>query len=99
MAILFAIKSFDIERSTHVKKLCDNTTAEQIINNKGSSHSKDCNNISFLIWQAAIEKDMFITASHLPGILNKKADIESRKHESRTMDAQSSYFQQSDCPF
>ena len=28
--------------------------------------------------------DNWITATHIPGIFNKKADIESSKHETRT---------------
>ena len=36
------------------------------------------------IWSGAIERDIFITAAHIPGILNVEADQESRKSELRT---------------
>ena len=36
------------------------------------------------IWSWAIEKDIFITPAHIPGILNVEADQESRKSELRT---------------
>ena len=36
------------------------------------------------IWIWAIEGDIFITAAHIPGILNAEADQESRKSEIRT---------------
>ena len=34
--------------------------------------------------ELAIERDIFITAAHIPGILNEEADQESRKSELRT---------------
>ena len=36
------------------------------------------------IWNWAIEKDIFIIAAYIPGILNVEADQESRKSELRT---------------
>ena len=34
-----------------------------------------------IIWRWAIERDIFIAAAHIPGILNLEADQESRKSE------------------
>ena len=50
----------------------------------GSSHSKTCNCIVYDIWEFAISKNIWISASHIPGKLNLEADEESRKHETQT---------------
>lgn len=81
-AILFACKSFDIERNSRVKFLSDNTTAVQVINKMGSSRSVECNNECFNIWKEAIRKGIDISASFIPGKKNDEADKESRRKES-----------------
>ena len=50
----------------------------------GSSHSETCNSIAYDILQFAISKNIWISASHIPGKLNVEADKESRKHETQT---------------
>eukprot|EP00794_Sanderia_malayensis_P004188 gene4188-4745_t len=47
----------------------------------GSSKSKECNKIIFAIWEWAISKNIWLSASHIPGILNVEADKQSRKCE------------------
>ena len=79
-AILFAVKSFEIERNSHIKVLCDNTTAVQVINKMGTSHSPECNEVCSKIWTDAINRDYFISSTHIPGKFNPEADKESRKH-------------------
>ena len=37
-----------------------------------------------LIWNFILKHDNWVTVTHIPGIINEKADIESRKHETRT---------------
>ena len=37
-----------------------------------------------IIWDWAIERKKFLTATHIPGILNVEADAESRETETRT---------------
>ena len=67
-----------------MKVLSDNTTAVCTINNMGSCKSLLCDQEVRRIWSWAIERDIFITAVHIPGILNVEADQESRKSELRT---------------
>ena len=50
----------------------------------GSCKSLLCDQEVRRIWSWAIERDIFITAAHIPGILNVEADQESRKPELRT---------------
>jgi len=83
-AILFGLKSLCSEvRNTHIKVLCDNTTAVQCINNMGSCVSVNCDKITKEIWGWAISTKNWITLSHIPGILNEAADTESRKNETQ----------------
>ena len=82
-AVLFGLKSLVAQRGIHVKILCDNTTAVHTINNMGTSHSPSCNTLVRKIWDVAIHKDLWLSATHLPGRFNEEADEESRKNESR----------------
>ena len=68
----------------HLKVFSDNTTAVGCINKMGSSKSWDLDHIITTIWQWALDRDIWITASYIPGVLNVEADEESRKSERRT---------------
>ena len=83
-AILFGLQSLVHCNDFHLQILSDNTTAVHIVNKMGSSHSRTCNRIAYDIWQFAISKNIWLSASHIPGKLNVEADIESRKHETQT---------------
>ena len=50
----------------------------------GSCKSLLCDQEMKRIWRRAIERDIFITAVHIAGILNVEADRELRKSELRT---------------
>ena len=47
----------------------------------GSCKSLLCHQEVRTIWRWVIERDVFITAAHITGILNVEADQESRKSE------------------
>ena len=47
----------------------------------GTSHCQDCNTVATLFWQFARSKNIWISATYIPGIFNKVKDTESRKHE------------------
>ena len=80
-AVLFGLKSFCSHlRKTHIKVLSDNIT----INNMGSCKSLLCDQEVRRTWSWNIQRDIFITAAHIPGILNVEADQGSRKSELRT---------------
>ena len=84
-AVLFGVKSLCSHlRQTHIKVLSDNTTAVCAVNNMGSCKSLLCDQELRRIWSWAIERDIFITAAHIPGIFNVEADQESRKSELST---------------
>ena len=54
------------------------------INKMGSTRSIDMAQVVHLIWNFILKHDNWVTATHIPGIFNEEADIESRKHETRT---------------
>jgi hypothetical protein len=69
---------------THIHLQMDNTTAVAHVNAKGGSHSKGCNSVSRLIWEWCITKDIWLSASHLAGVLNVQADTNSRVFHDQT---------------
>lgn len=85
MAILYALKSFkEMITGKHVKVLTDNTCAVSYISNMGGSRSPDCNNVAKQIWMWCKENGIWISISHIPGILNTEADVLSRQFNDRT---------------
>ena len=82
-AVLYGLKSLVHVTNTHVKVLSDNTTAVCTINRMGTCHSNPCNAVVQLIWQWAISKNIWPSATHIPGVENILADQESRLHAKR----------------
>ena len=67
-----------------MKVLSDNTTAMYAINNMCSCKPLLCDQEVMRTLSCAIEINIFIAATHIPGILNAEADQESRNSELRT---------------
>ena len=65
-------------KDMHIKLLVDNTTAVAYIREQGGSHSLECNKMVRKIWTWAYERNIWLTAAHIPGKINCKADFESR---------------------
>ena len=85
LAVLFGLKSlFNDQSSTHIRLEIDNTTAVSYINAQGGVVSEKCNQIAVEIWQWAIDRDIWLSATHIPGKLNKEADQASRVFNDRT---------------
>ena len=77
------MKSLVRVTNTHVKILSDNITTVHAINKMGTSHSNNCNEVANEIWDLAISKDIWSSATHLPGKYNVEADEESRKKDTQ----------------
>ena len=58
-------------RKTLVKILTDDTTATHGIKNMGSCKFVSCDNEMRKIWEWAVKRGNFITAAHIPDVLNK----------------------------
>lgn len=80
LAIYYALKSFKNKLLTvnSVKILTDNTTAVSYINNMGGIKSEKCNKLARTIWHWCIGNQIWLTATHIPGKFNTKADHKSR---------------------
>ena len=77
MAILYALKALCKDKnSLHVQILTDNTSAVAHINNMGGIKSDDLNSLPKDIWNWCCDKNIWLTAAHIPGKCNP-ADIES----------------------
>ena len=75
---LIAIKSFCKNKaSIQVKLLMDNTTAISYIN-KMEGLSPVLASLVYEIWQWCLQRKIYLSAQHIPGILNYAADQESR---------------------
>ena len=85
-AAFFALKSFgDMLTGAHIQLHLDNTTAVAYINNMGGSKSLELNCLALKMWEWSTTHDNWISAVHLAGKLNVRADAQSRnfsdKHE------------------
>lgn len=79
LACFFTLKTFCPSlRNCHIKAMIDNTTAISYINNMGG-RTISCNRLTRNLWLWCIERNLWITAAHIPGKLNVIADSESRK--------------------
>ena len=78
-AAMMALTEFAAQsKNIHIRLMLDNTTAVSYIKEMGGSHSADCNAIARAIWDWAIARNIWLSASHLPGALNVVADRASR---------------------
>ena len=78
-AAFLALKSF-LKNQSH-KVVClrmDNTTAVAHVNNKGGTHSPCLLALTLELWKWCLERNIMISAQHVPGKLNTIADLESR---------------------
>ena len=71
----FALKSFgDKITGAHIQLHLVHTTAVAYINNMGGSKSLELNCLAIKMWDWSIERENWISAVHLAGKLNVRAD-------------------------
>ena len=75
--ILLLVKHLQVPPLSHIRVMCDNTTAVQVIQ-RGGSRTKCLNNIMFLIVKIAQSKQLFLSADYVQGCMNVIADKLSR---------------------
>ena len=68
----------------HVLMRLDNTTAVTYINDMGGIKSVECNALAITLWSWCIERNIWVTAAHLPGDENTIADRRSRTFRDET---------------
>lgn len=82
LAILLGLQNFAKDkRNTHIRIMCDNTTAVNVINHMVTSHSVSCNSVAKEIWEWCIDRKIWLSAAHIPGKQNLIADFESRRNQ------------------
>ena len=84
-AVLFGMKVLcNNFHNIHILIQADNTSAVAAINKIGSTRSIDMDQVVNLVWNFILKLVNWVTSTHIPGIFNGKADIESRKHATST---------------
>lgn len=84
-AVFFGLNTFSkFFENTYVKVLSDNMATVGAINNMGSSRSEALDEIIQDIWRWILQRNSWLIASHIPGVLNTEADEESRLTETKT---------------
>jgi len=68
----------------HIKIMTDNITTMVCINKQGSARSRRCNHIARRIWTWCIDRNIWVTSAHCPGVLNIEADEASRKFDNES---------------
>ena len=82
---LMGLKTFCTNvHHVHIKINMDNTTAICYLQHKGGSISQQCNVLAKDIWTFCIDRNIWLTAAHLPGHLNVLADERSRIFDDKT---------------
>ena len=82
LAIYLALKTFASKKeNTHIRIMCDNTSAVNILNHMGTTHSDPCNGLAKIIWEWCIVRRIWISVAHIPGKHNIVADFESRRNQ------------------
>ena len=80
LAAGFGLKAYCSHmRDAHILIRVDNTTAVAYLNNMGGTRSAPCNDMALQIWDWCSDRNIWITAAHLPGCQNVEADFMSRK--------------------
>ena len=84
-AALFGLQSLCTNvHDSHILMKLDNTSAVAGINKTGSTRSIPLDLVGQQIWRWAQQRNNWLLATHIPGILNVEADRESRDCETRT---------------
>lgn len=86
-AALLALRSFvrtQRKCPVHIELLMDNSTAVAYLNKRGGTKSSTLAQLAVEIWTFCLSHNIWITARHLPGVLNVEADFASRNFNNRT---------------
>jgi len=82
LAIYLALQTFAKGWvNTHIRLMCDNTTALNLLNHMGTSHSDSYNSLAKQILEWCIAKDIWVSVAHISGTQNLVADFESRRNQ------------------
>ena len=84
LAVFYALQAlYWNKNNVHIEIQCDNVSAVSYLNCMGGMTSKSMDALAKDIWSWCLDKEIFISAVHLPGILNS-ADFYSRNFSDST---------------
>ena len=84
-AILLGLQSLARDlKGSHILVKSDNTTAVAYVKNMGGCKSPNCNTVAQLIWKFAMDNNIWLSITHIEGILNVEPDALSRLFDDRT---------------
>ena len=84
-AVLLGLKSLlSNVHNKHIRIQSDNTTTVAYVDNMGGIKSAECNDMAQKIWLWCMEREIWLSACHIPGSTNVEADTESRQFNSST---------------
>ena len=82
-------------RDIHVQLSVDNTAAVSYLNHAGGTRSQALSELAIAIWEWCLQRKIYLSAIHIPGIVNKTPDGLSRqKLKSTEWKLHSSVFRQ-----
>ena len=68
--------------NTQIQVMYDNTTAVNVLNHVGTSHSYSCDSLAKGVWELCIAaRDIWLSVAHVPGKQTLVADFESRRSQ------------------
>uniref|UniRef100_A0AC34F4H4 Reverse transcriptase domain-containing protein n=1 Tax=Panagrolaimus sp. ES5 TaxID=591445 RepID=A0AC34F4H4_9BILA len=65
--------------NTSIRIESDNITTVAFINRRGGTRSRSLQKVAHELWMWALERKLYLIASHIPGVSNVEADLESRR--------------------
>lgn len=78
LAVSLGLKSFfSNKQNVHIQVRTDNTCTVAYINAMGGIKSVECNRLAVKIWSWCIDRNIWLSATHVPGVSNE-ADFSSR---------------------
>jgi len=84
LAVFLALKAFCKDRANcTVRVKSDNSTVVSYINRRGGTRSPALSNLALSLWDYCVERSILLSADHVAGVTNVRADFRSR-HFART---------------
>ena len=85
LAMFYALQALCVDFSSiHVNIQSDNSCAIAYLNSMGGMASREMDLLAKNIWEWCLSRDIFVSASYIPGCLNTLADFSSRNFSDST---------------
>ncbi|MCG8094339.1 MAG: hypothetical protein JAZ17_12090 [Candidatus Thiodiazotropha endolucinida] len=85
LAIFHSVRAFCSDtNNVHVSIQSDSTTAIAYVNNMGGIASISLDQLALELWQWCLDREIYMSASFIPGVFNVTADFNSRNFSDST---------------